>query len=731
MHHSPVAILQKQRHGREYRGSSSLSQSGGGQLGTSAGTTPQSYSNSFIDHAFDHPTPTSFSQLGFLSSSVQSNASNDGSDYTHRVPKVEEKFCSGFNCCGLELDDLHHLLEHFEECHVLAGPVDPTQPLPLNPNHSAFDTATASSAADMPQFDDFDEEVAQAQTARNGGVPSGRQILTAGNANATLSAPPSPAMSSYSDHHPANNPNSTLYELKTKRRNQHSHPSAANSVSARKGKSRSPPSDEEAVSVTSEDESGHLPFTRRARQPSVDSVASVSTNASTASKKRSFGAAMAPTGNPAGNSNIPQRGRSGVIGIDLSQIRGITPSAISTPDSSLPGTPASEANDMNMIGNGCLPPSLLYPLARSSPEEEDGMTTDDDSESNFSFDRDSSHDFDEEEGDMTTFAEDGGHETKRTKTNKKHNNKKQYDPNTDAAAAAMFSPLSLLGNAQASSSNSHINVNGQNGAGLQPPSSNDPSGSGSASPNAQQMQSAATLAAIQAAAEANAFPDASTPTGRIWVPNNAKPFKCPVPGCDKAYKQQNGLKYHRLHGHCNSNAVGREGEILEEKEEDKPFGCYVGPACGKKYKNMNGLRYHYQHSGAHGQIGLQMLSNGTHPPPAYPPGHKRAATNKPIGHSMGEFSSNPSPTVVMNQSTAEALLAAISSNGPPLTAAGGAPSSRPGSRAGTPSIMTPTHSRGSSPSRGQQRSPSRSGSNHNVSIPPSHTYNVTSIPLSG
>ena len=32
-----------------------------------------------------------------------------------------------------------------------------------------------------------------------------------------------------------------------------------------------------------------------------------------------------------------------------------------------------------------------------------------------------------------------------------------------------------------------------------------------------------------------------------------KPYKCPAPGCDKAYKQMNGLKYHRLHGHCNQN----------------------------------------------------------------------------------------------------------------------------------------------------------------------------------
>ena len=67
---------------------------------------PQSYltdSDIRYSHAFDYPTPTSFSQLQFLSSSV---ASNDGADYTHRVPKVEERFCSGFFCCGVQLDDL-------------------------------------------------------------------------------------------------------------------------------------------------------------------------------------------------------------------------------------------------------------------------------------------------------------------------------------------------------------------------------------------------------------------------------------------------------------------------------------------------------------------------------------------------------------------------------------------------------------------------------------------------
>ena len=32
-----------------------------------------------------------------------------------------------------------------------------------------------------------------------------------------------------------------------------------------------------------------------------------------------------------------------------------------------------------------------------------------------------------------------------------------------------------------------------------------------------------------------------------------KPFKCKTYGCDKAYKNMNGLKYHRTHGACNQN----------------------------------------------------------------------------------------------------------------------------------------------------------------------------------
>ena len=136
-----------------------------------------------------------------------------------------------------------------------------------------------------------------------------------------------------------------------------------------------------------------------------------------------------------------------------------------------------------------------------------------------------------------------------------------------------------------------------------------------------------------------------------------RPYKCPAPGCDKAYKQMNGLKYHRLHGHCNQNLRNSNSDLVsgkapeqsvdvrdsdsgpmqpdlrvfginpgpgEEKsgiqspsgksaiasQPEKAYVCQVGN-CDKRYKNLNGLRYHYLHSGSHGLLGLQLLhANG-------------------------------------------------------------------------------------------------------------------------
>ncbi|KAK4233838.1 hypothetical protein C8A03DRAFT_19157 [Achaetomium macrosporum] len=86
-----------------------------------------------------------------------------------------------------------------------------------------------------------------------------------------------------------------------------------------------------------------------------------------------------------------------------------------------------------------------------------------------------------------------------------------------------------------------------------------------------------------------------------------KPFRCPVIGCEKAYKNQNGLKYHKTHGHStqqlHENGDGTFSIVNPETstpypgtlgmEKQKPHKCEV---CGKRYKNLNGLKYHKQHS---------------------------------------------------------------------------------------------------------------------------------------
>lgn len=56
-----------------------------------------------------------------------------------------------------------------------------------------------------------------------------------------------------------------------------------------------------------------------------------------------------------------------------------------------------------------------------------------------------------------------------------------------------------------------------------------------------------------------------SPSGRPYTPPSEKPFKCNVVGCDKSYKQQNGLKYHRLHGHCTSKLFNRQSFLFSDR----------------------------------------------------------------------------------------------------------------------------------------------------------------------
>lgn len=245
-------------------------------------------------------------------------------------------------------------------------------------------------------------------------------------------------------------------------------------------------------------------------------------------------------------------------------------------------------------------------------------------------------------------------------------------------AASSGSGASAQGKAQASSN------------GAQGPTTS-PQRHGASNSNSHN-QSAANSASANAgsSASSSSHPNNSAAPANVLRPASSlllsKPFRCPKPNCNKSYKQANGLKYHMTHGSCNfappkdlehvkdllerkrrerdaqavanggqpmnrsqstgsnanSNQPGQIGglpttldtallnsyydlnlqsmnitetELREvEREAEKrlrPFACGVGD-CQRRYKNMNGLRYHYQHSGEHGAVGLALLASGQH-----------------------------------------------------------------------------------------------------------------------
>lgn len=63
-----------------------------------------------------------------------------------------------------------------------------------------------------------------------------------------------------------------------------------------------------------------------------------------------------------------------------------------------------------------------------------------------------------------------------------------------------------------------------------------------------------------------------------------RPYRCKLDGCEKAYKNPGGLKYHMQHGHCEDTGDPVMNNIIH-----KPFQCTVED-CGKRYKNLNGLK---------------------------------------------------------------------------------------------------------------------------------------------
>lgn len=77
-----------------------------------------------------------------------------------------------------------------------------------------------------------------------------------------------------------------------------------------------------------------------------------------------------------------------------------------------------------------------------------------------------------------------------------------------------------------------------------------------------------------------------------------KPYRCAMPSCLKRYKNINGLQYHlrEAKGSSGHGGIGNpEGSANSEAHANvKPYTCQI-PGCKKAYRTANGLRYHQVH----------------------------------------------------------------------------------------------------------------------------------------
>ncbi|GAA5964262.1 hypothetical protein JCM21900_001806 [Sporobolomyces salmonicolor] len=552
------------------------------------------------------------SSLKDLSSSpgFSSMAMSLGRSFEER-PRIEAQFFKNFTCCGLDLQDLHGLLEHFEECHVA--------------------------------FDD--------DRSTDGGMDG---VEMEAESEGTISGPPSPRLLAAGAHRGVFEIKKSAlssYETPPSPATQALHLDSGMELDMEMGDDDGDDGSSPSSSIGSTGSSVPPTAGGFSTQPTMAAFENPLPLHGSASKKKQQQFNASSQHSPAVDTS--QGIRPSLVGFDSLASR--TTSGFATPDGSLPGTPNHDqqqqgnpldsmtfvpvgtVNPAQALGNpppgvnvgvGGLAPSLLFPgTPAGSPPSDQGASRHSQTpeqeedyqvlqpEEEDEDDEDDDEDDDEEEEDM-------GYETHQqsipivvaspppasSSAPKSHKPKKASSTSAAAAAAALANlpPHPII--------NPH-----------------DPT-TIAALANTTLKDPVATAAAIAALGPNSlaALPTALhplgqgvqiSPSGRPYTPPSEKPFKCSVPGCDKSYKQQNGLKYHRLHGHCGANAIGKDG--TDPRTEGKPYVCHVA-SCGKRYKNMNGLRYHYQHSGAHGALGLQMLAQGCHPPPQFPPGHKRS-----------------------------------------------------------------------------------------------------------
>ncbi|KAH9980411.1 hypothetical protein BJV74DRAFT_879344 [Russula compacta] len=102
--------------------------------------------------------PTDLRGAGKISSSIESDRGSIMNALS--AMEREDELCRNYTCCGLNLQDLHALVEHFEECHVVVlDPCSQQVPGQLYPNHypapppnAKFDSYLPPPSSQLPRL---------------------------------------------------------------------------------------------------------------------------------------------------------------------------------------------------------------------------------------------------------------------------------------------------------------------------------------------------------------------------------------------------------------------------------------------------------------------------------------------------------------------------------------------------------------------------------------------------
>ncbi|KAJ8497021.1 hypothetical protein ONZ51_g714 [Trametes cubensis] len=163
----------------------------GSFTGTPGSFNPSSYSRQFIGSPFSFragsfgsrfypgmspgqllgPLDPNDFKFGKMSSSIESDRGSIVNAL--HVFDRQDELARDYTCCGLNLNDLHALVDHFEECHVVVlDPYAPQQSLPQSAATAALSTAPQASQQQSISYQGFDPDDMELDVDQNASAPS-------------------------------------------------------------------------------------------------------------------------------------------------------------------------------------------------------------------------------------------------------------------------------------------------------------------------------------------------------------------------------------------------------------------------------------------------------------------------------------------------------------------------------------------------------------------------------